>query len=28
MKRCLAFVISRKMFNEHTGFAVMAPITS
>jgi len=28
MKRRPAFVISRKMFNEHTGFAVIAPITS
>ncbi|WP_340613598.1 type II toxin-antitoxin system PemK/MazF family toxin [Xenorhabdus thailandensis] len=28
MKCCPAFVISRKMFNEHTGFAVVAPITS
>lgn len=28
MKRRPAFVISRKMFNEHTGFAVVAPITS
>ncbi len=28
MKRRLAFVLSRKMFNEHTGFAVVAPITS
>ncbi len=27
MKRRPAFVISRKMFNEHTGFAVVAPIT-
>lgn len=28
MKRRPVFVISRKMFNEHTGFAVVAPITS
>ncbi|WP_338885620.1 type II toxin-antitoxin system PemK/MazF family toxin [Xenorhabdus sp. TH1] len=28
MKCCPAFVISRKMFNEHTGFAVVVPITS
>ena len=28
MKRRPAFVISRKAFNEHTGFAVVAPITS
>ncbi len=28
MKRRPAFVLSRKMFNEHTGFAVVAPITS
>ena len=28
MKRRPAFVVSRKMFNEHTGFAVVAPITS
>lgn len=28
MKRRPAFVISRKMFNEHTGFAIVAPITS
>ncbi|OCQ52142.1 mRNA interferase MazF [Photorhabdus australis subsp. thailandensis] len=28
MKPRLAFVISRKMFNKHTGFAVMAQITS
>ena len=28
MKRRPAFVISRRMFNEHTGFAVVAPITS
>ncbi|PHM37369.1 type II toxin-antitoxin system PemK/MazF family toxin [Xenorhabdus innexi] len=28
MKRRPAFVISRKMFNEHTGFAVVVPITS
>jgi mRNA interferase MazF/mRNA interferase ChpB len=28
MKRRPALVISRKMFNEHTGFAVVAPITS
>lgn len=28
MKRRPAFVISRKVFNEHTGFAVVAPITS
>ncbi|MCY3803515.1 MAG: type II toxin-antitoxin system PemK/MazF family toxin [Gammaproteobacteria bacterium] len=27
-KRRPAFVISRKAFNEHTGFAIMAPITS
>lgn len=27
MKRRPAFVISRKLFNEHTGFAVVAPIT-
>jgi len=28
MKRRPAFVISRKTFNKHTGFAVVAPITS
>jgi len=28
MKRRPAFVVSRKIFNEHTGFAVVAPITS
>lgn len=28
MKRCPAFVISRKAFNEHTGMAIVAPITS
>jgi len=28
MKRRPAFVISQKLFNEHTGFAVVAPITS
>lgn len=28
MKRRPAFVLSRKAFNEHTGFAVVAPITS
>jgi mRNA interferase MazF/mRNA interferase ChpB len=28
MKRRPAFVVSRKMFNEHTGFAIVAPITS
>ena len=28
MKRRPAFVISRKAFNEHTGFAVVAPITN
>lgn len=28
MKCRPAFVISRKMFNEHTGFAVVVPITS
>lgn len=28
MKNRPAFVISRKVFNEHTGFAVVAPITS
>lgn len=28
MKRRPAFVISRKVFNEHTGFAIVAPITS
>lgn len=27
-KRRPALVISRKAFNEHTGFAIMAPITS
>ena len=27
-KRRPAFVISRKAFNEHTGFAIIAPITS
>ena len=27
MKRRLALVISRKVFNEHTGFANVAPIT-
>ncbi len=28
MKRRPAFVISKRIFNEHTGFAVVAPITS
>lgn len=28
MKRRPAFVISKRVFNEHTGFAVVAPITS
>ena len=28
MKRRPAIVISRKIFNEHTGFAMVAPITS
>jgi len=28
MKLRPAFVISRKTFNEHTGFAIVAPITS
>ncbi len=28
MKRRPGFVISRKTFNEHTGFAIIAPITS
>ena len=28
MKRRPVFVISRNAFNKHTGFAVMAPITS
>jgi mRNA interferase MazF/mRNA interferase ChpB len=28
MKRRPAFVVSKKIFNEHTGFAVVAPITS
>ena len=28
MKRRPAFVISRKLFNEHTGFALVAPITN
>ena len=28
MKRRPAFVISRKSFNQHTGFAIVAPITS
>lgn len=28
MKRRPAFVISRKQFNKHTGFAIVAPITS
>lgn len=28
MKRRPALVVSRKMFNEHTGFAVVVPITS
>jgi len=28
MKRRPAFVISRKVFNEHTGFSIVAPITS
>ena len=28
MKRRPAFVISRKAFNEHTGFAIIAPISS
>ncbi|MCV6626462.1 MAG: type II toxin-antitoxin system PemK/MazF family toxin [Cellvibrionaceae bacterium] len=27
-KRRPAFVLSRKAFNEHTGFAIVAPITS
>ena len=27
-KRRPAFIISRKAFNEHTGFAIVAPITS
>ena len=28
MKRRPAFVISRKIFNQHTGFVIVAPITS
>jgi mRNA interferase MazF/mRNA interferase ChpB len=28
MKRRPAFVISRKAFNQHTGFSIVAPITS
>lgn len=28
MKRRPAFVISRHLFNDHTGFAIVAPITS
>lgn len=28
MKRRPAYVISQKLFNEHTGFAIVAPITS
>ena len=28
MKRRPVFVISRKAFNEHTGFAIVAPIVS
>jgi len=28
MKRRPAVVISKKIFNEHTGFAVVAPVTS
>lgn len=28
MKRRPAFVISRQLFNEHTGFSVVVPITS
>lgn len=28
MKRRPAFVVSKRIFNEHTGFAVVAPITS
>lgn len=28
MKRRPAIVVSRKVFNDHTGFAVVAPITS
>ena len=28
MKRRPAFVISRQAFNQHTGFAIVAPITS
>ena len=28
MKRRPAFVVSRAMFNEHTGFALVVPITS
>ena len=28
MKRRPAFVLSRKAFNRHTGFAIVAPITS
>ncbi len=27
MKRRPAFVISQKLFNQHTGFAIVAPIT-
>jgi mRNA-degrading endonuclease toxin of MazEF toxin-antitoxin module len=27
-KRRLAIVISRRLFNQHTGFAIVAPITS
>ncbi|MEH6603946.1 MAG: type II toxin-antitoxin system PemK/MazF family toxin [Pseudomonadales bacterium] len=28
IKRRLALIISRKAFNEHTGFSIVAPITS
>lgn len=28
MKRRPAFVVSRHLFNDHTGFAIVAPITS
>lgn len=28
MKRRPAFVISQKLFNQHTGFAIVAPITN
>ena len=28
IKRRPAFVVSRRIFNEHTGFAIVAPITS